>query len=114
MTRQLHENRRELRYRQGMKRFFVILLLALSVSATGCYRYSITARDVPSDGEKHLGRGVLFFWGMVGTRRYAKCEGRALAKVSTFQPWWSFFVSAITFGIVTPWRSTYQCAAPGR
>jgi hypothetical protein len=86
-----------------------VVAIVLCMMLTGCFSYTLRS-STAGDGVVHQGRGSALFWGLRGVQRHAhECpEGMAYAR--TYQPWWSFIVATLTIGIVTPWRSQYECA----
>ena len=84
------------------------LLSLCLVLLSGCYGYSIRS-SAAGDGVMHRGRGSALFWGLKSVNRNAHQCLHGMAYARTYQPAWSFIVALLTAGIVTPWRSNYEC-----
>lgn len=95
--------------RSIVNRLLCMLLVFLFVG--GCYRGVVRspAREV---GQPIEDTGATFVYGLVGTTTDAKDCVHGIARAEVFWPWWGGLVNVISFGIVTPVRMMYVCAAP--
>lgn len=82
--------------------------VGLCILLTGCFSYTLRT-SATGDGIIRRGRGAALFWGLKGVRRDAHECRDGIAYSRTYQPWWSVIVATLTFGVVTPWRSQYEC-----
>ncbi|MFP2900450.1 hypothetical protein [Corallococcus sp. 4LFB] len=90
-----------------MKRLAASALVLASL--TGCFRMSVRS-PAPRDGAPETQTGASFVGGLT-TSNVAAAECRhGLSRVDVYWPWWSPFVYAFTFGVVTPLRAEYVCA----
>lgn len=88
-------------------------LLVAGLLMAGCLSTGVqspTARQGPRGSEV----GVTWFWGLTSTVHYAQECHAGLAEVETHVPWYSYFVSPLTAGIVTPMMVRYTCARETR
>lgn len=59
--------------------------------------------------------GVTFLFGLVSTTTDAKECTHGIARAEVYWPWWGGLVNVVTFGLATPVRMQYVCAAaPGQ
>jgi hypothetical protein len=91
----------------------VLVILAVTLSLTGCFGAAVTS-PAARQGAQAKDLGASWFWGLrTTTSRASECV-HGLAEVETFIPFYSWFVGAITAGIVFPIKKEYVCAAPSR
>lgn len=103
--------RRSMGRPSGARRAAAPLLAALL--AGGCLSTGVqspTARQGPRGSEV----GVSWFWGLTSTVHYAQECHAGLAEVETHVPWYTYVVSPLTAGIVTPMMVQYTCARESR
>jgi hypothetical protein len=82
--------------------FFV--LMSISCMTAGVNSPAERVGPVRSDD------GAIWFWGITDAVKYAEeCKG-GLAEVRTQVPWYGYFVSLLTLGIVNPIDRQYYCA----
>lgn len=92
-----------------MKTLVLTVTCLLFIATSGCYSYHIRSGALaaaPPTGQT----GVTFVYGLVGTTAVAPECSTGLAYAETWQPWWAFFVTGLTLGLVTPWRAEWACA----
>ena len=86
-----------------------VALLSLGVS--GCYGAKVVS-GARGNGTTIHDNGFSLFWGLTTTTTAAPCKN-GLSFVKTYHPWWGFFISGLTLGIITPITKVYMCAAAG-
>lgn len=73
----------------------------------GCFS-SVVRANGPR-GERYSSAGASLFWGITTPTHGAKQCSNGLREVEMWRPWYSYFVAAITLGIVTPITSEWEC-----
>ena len=82
----------------------------LLLASTGCMTAGV-ASPVERAGPRRGDVGAIWFWGITDAVKYAEeCKG-GLAEVRTQIPWYGYFVSLLTLGIVNPIDRQYWCAS---
>ncbi len=87
----------------------ICLAVCLLVSMSGCHSYTVKSGAAQS-GPTQSKIGVQFVFGLIGAEATAPDCAKGVAWVKTVQPWWSFFVGGITFGLITPWKAEWACS----
>lgn len=88
-----------------MKR--VVILLCSAALLQGCFS-SVVRANGPR-GERYSSAGASLFWGITTPTHGAKQCQYGLREVEMWRPWYSYFIAAITIGIVTPITSEWEC-----
>jgi hypothetical protein len=80
------------------------------LASTGCMTAGVNS-PAERAGPLRSDEGAIWFWGITDAVKYAEeCKG-GLAEVRTQIPWYGYFVSLITLGIVNPIARQYYCAS---
>lgn len=96
-----------------MRRIAVVGLTLSLLCTAGCYRATIRT-PTTEVGERLEETSPTFIFGAVGTETDARTCANGLSRAEVYWPWWGGLVNVITFGLVTPVRMAYTCAAaPG-
>ncbi len=86
-----------------------LMLVAVVMLNSSCFMARVVAKG-PA-GEHHSNTGVSLFWGLTSTESDADECPNGLQRVATYHPWYTWLLSTITIGIVTPIVKDYTCMA---
>ncbi|MCB0720163.1 MAG: Bor family protein [Bacteroidetes bacterium] len=98
-----------------MKKSFVVLLLAASVSLSGCYHTEIVTGKEPGSKVVEQEWAMSFIGGLVPPKMVDVSDvcTSGVAVVETELSFLNMLVGALTFSIFTPMHITVTCAADG-
>jgi hypothetical protein len=93
------------------KRPFLVPIASLMLLvSTGCMTAGVNS-PAERAGPRRSDDGAIWFWGITDAVKYAEeCEA-GLAEVRTQVPWYGYFVTLLTLGIVNPIDRQYYCAS---
>lgn len=84
-------------------------VLALAITLSGCFGYSVTT-GLRGDGVRRTGRGSVVFRVIPAQHVASECT-HGIARIKTYMPWWAPIAAVFSLGIAVPWRASYECAA---
>ncbi|MGV3625926.1 MAG: hypothetical protein ACO1OB_34270 [Archangium sp.] len=87
------------------KNVFIVACAAFLLQ--GCFS-SVVRANGPR-GERYSSAGASLFWGITTPTHGAKQCPNGLREVEMWRPWYSYLVSLVTIGIVTPITSEWEC-----
>jgi len=82
-------------------------LIAVLLTSSGCFMSRVTAPGLI--GTRHEDTGFSLFWGITRTDHGAVECVAGLQEVTTYWPWYSYLLQAVTLGIVSPIKREYTC-----
>ncbi len=92
-----------------MKKSLMLMTLILSSLFSSCFTARVVAQGSPGLTESETGFSL--FWGITETKTNAvECQ-YGLQSVTTYLPWYHYFVYSFTIGIIGPVVKEYTCMA---
>jgi len=95
-----------------MHRRFAPFIIVLVLATSSCYRAIVRTGQPAAQQQPVSTIGISFLYGISSVTTVAAECTNGLAETNTSLPWWGVLVAGITVGLITPWETQYQCAAP--